>query len=391
MRILIITYSREVNPGTFLQAYGVQYAFSKLYPIAQIDLLKHKRLYSISGGSKGGVAPKKDWNWLKGRITAIPRRLKYEWNYKTKFNLTDKEFDLFDYSKEEFIELANSYDLVVVGSDTILVNLKKGDNYGLMWLLGVKTNKVLFAASAAPAKYDLTDEEVEMLRVHFGTYKLLGVRDSVTYKLLHDRIGLGDEVFRMFDPTYLIPSSAFHLPMLTKMKLDSIRKKQKVAVVNFGNDFKHKRTITEYLKSRGYYTVSTLYNPWADSNLMTFSPFEWAAMYENVDLTVTERFHDSVFTLRSNKPVIAIDWAPSRFASDGSSKCQNLLNSYGLEALHVIYKEDGDLDKIKKTIDSYARIFSDKSCAETNHSIKCGYEKTMESIGAKVKNDLLAN
>lgn len=380
MRILIITYSREVNPGTFLQAYGVQYAFDKLYPGAQIDLLKHKRLYSISGGAKGGVAPKKDWNWLKGRISAIPRRLKYEWNYKTKFHLTDKEFDLFDYDKDEFIAFANSYDLVVVGSDTILVNLKKGDNYGLMWLLGVKTNKVLFAASAAPANYDLTSEEVKMLREQFSTYKYLGVRDSVTYKLLHDRIGLGDEVYRMFDPTYLIPSTKFSLPFFIKIKLSSIRHKKKIAVVNFNDLFERKKDISLYLKSKGYYVISTLHNAWADMNLMTLSPFEWGALYGNVDLTVTERFHDSVFNLRNDTPVIAIDWRPTRFASDGTSKCQNLLESYGLTELHYIYKERNDIDAIKGVIDNVNEIFDKYKCQDYNKLINNNYNTLLQRI-----------
>ena len=58
MKILIITYSREVNPGTFLQAYGVQYAFRQLYPNAQIDLIKHKRMYSIAAEKKNATDAK---------------------------------------------------------------------------------------------------------------------------------------------------------------------------------------------------------------------------------------------------------------------------------------------------------------------------------------------
>lgn len=388
MRILIITYSREVNPGTFLQAYGVQYALRQIYPDADIELLKHKRLYGISGAKKGTAQKKekRDFIWLWGRISAIPRRLKYEYYYSTKFKFTKQEFGLFDYDPEQFKAFAESYDLIVVGSDTILVDLKKNDNYGLMWLLGVKTNKLLFAASASPANYSLSEDEATMLRQHFSTYKLLGVRDSVTYKLLREKIGMSDVVFRMFDPTYLIPSSEFNMPMLTKMKLDRIRKKQKVVVVNFGDGFKYKRTITEHLKSKGYYTVSTLYNPWADANLMTFSPFEWAAMYEYVDLTVTERFHDSVFTLRNNKPVVTIDWSPSRFASDGSSKCQNLLNSYGLDKLHCIYKSDEDLNKIFNITNSVDKIFSRELCIKTNEMIQEKYKKTMDFIGQQMKN-----
>ena len=45
MKILIITYTREVNPGTFLQAYGVQYGLKQIFPKASIEYINHERLY----------------------------------------------------------------------------------------------------------------------------------------------------------------------------------------------------------------------------------------------------------------------------------------------------------------------------------------------------------
>lgn len=71
-------------------------------------------------------------------------------------------------------------------------------------------------------------------------------------------------------------------------------------------------------------------------NLMTLSPFEWGALFKYVDLTITERFHDSVFTLRYGKTVVAVDWSSNRFSTDGFSKTQNLLEQYGLEENHFI-------------------------------------------------------
>lgn len=67
MKILIITYSREVNPGTFLQAYGVQYVFHQLYPNAQIDLIKHKRMYSLTEEKKKSMQKKANFHSLEQR------------------------------------------------------------------------------------------------------------------------------------------------------------------------------------------------------------------------------------------------------------------------------------------------------------------------------------
>ena len=338
MKILIVTYSREVNPGTFLQAYGVQYVFKQLYPEAQIDLIKHKRMYSIAAEKKNAMAKQESkLSFIKAKARAIPRRLKYEVAYRTKFHLTEREFDFFGYDDAEFKAFAEQYDLIIVGSDTILINLEKNGHYGLMWLRGVNTQKILFAASAAPANFVLNEQQRKELHESFSSFSLLGVRDRVTEHLLRDEIGMGDKVYTQYDPTFLIPETEFSLPYLIRRKLERVRKRQKVALVNFSvTGCPFKKEMTEFLKAQGYFTISTLYNEWADCNLMSLSPFGWAAMFRYVDLTVTERFHDSVFTLRNGIPVVAIDWNSGRFSKDGFSKTQNLLSLYGLECNHFI-------------------------------------------------------
>ena len=379
MKILIITYSREVNPGTFLQAYGVQYAFRRLYPDAQIDLIKHKRMYSIAAEKEG--ASRSKFSFVKAKVRAIPRRLKYEWAYRTKFHLTEKEFDFFDYDDDEFKEFAEKYDLIIVGSDTILINLEKQGHYGLMWLTNVNTNKILFAASAAPVNFELNDAQRECLYKSFGTFKLLGVRDRVTEHFLRDKIGLGDRVYIQYDPTYLIPESKFSLPSSIKKKLERIRKRQKVALVNFAlTGCPFKKEITDFLKQQGYYIVSTLYNESADCNLMSLSPFEWAAVFKYIDLTVTERFHDTVFTLRNDKPVIAIDWNRSRFSRDGFSKTQNLLSQYGLECNHFIAT---NLKEARVVMDYIEKMDVDREIVmihKHNQHIQAQYGRLLEQI-----------
>lgn len=384
-KILIITYSREVNPGTFLQAYGVQYVFHQLYPDAQIDLIKHKRMYSIAAEKKNSTGKESKLTFIKAKVRAIPRRLKYELAYRTKFHLTEQEFDFFDYDDVEFKAFAEGYDLIIVGSDTILINLEKNGHYGLMWLRGIDTQKILFAASAAPANFELNEQQKKDLYVSFSTFKLLGVRDEVTEHLLRDDIGMGDKVYTQYDPTYLIPETEFSLPFLTRRKLENIRKRQKIALVNFSvTGCPFKKEMTEFLKSHGYYTISTLYNEWADCNLMSLSPFGWAAMFRYVDLTVTERFHDSVFTLRNGKPVVAIDWNGERFSKDGFSKTQNLLLLYGLECNHFIATS---LEEAKTVMEYIKGISVEKyrnKITTQNSHIADAYSVMLDGIKSKI-------
>lgn len=381
MKILIITYSREVNPGTFLQAYGVQYIFQQLYPNAQIDLIKHKRTYSITAEKKKANAKESKLSFIRAKARAIPRRLKYEWAYRTKFHLTEQEVDFFDYDEAEFKAFAEEYDLIVVGSDTILINLECNGHYGLMWLHGVDTQKILFAASAAPANFTLNEQQRKELYESFSTFNFLGVRDRITLGLLRDVIGLGDRVYIQYDPTYLIPETEFSLPYLIRKKLEYVRKRQKIALVNFSvTGCPFKQEMTEFLKSHGYYTISTLYNEYADNNLMSLSPFNWAAMFRYVDLSVTERFHDTIFSLRNCKPVIAIDWNEKRFSKEGFSKTQNILAQYGLEFNHFIIK---DKNSIHEVFDYIKNTFVEKAVGQIrvhNLEISNEYRGLMKKI-----------
>lgn len=287
---------------------------------------------------------------------------------------------------------AEGYDLIVVGSDTILVNLERNGHYGLMWLRGIDTQKILFAASAAPANFALNDQQRNDLRQSFSTFTLLGVRDRVTEHLLRDEIGMGDKVYTQYDPTYLIPESEFSLPYLTRKKLEGIRKRQKIALVNFAvTGCPFKREMTAFLKRQGYYTISTLYNQWADCNLMSLSPFGWAAMFRYVDLTVTERFHDSVFTLRNGKPVVAIDWSRNRFSKDGFSKTRNLLSLYGLERNHFIAT---GLEEAKSAMGYIKTIDVEKQrevIKKHNLTIVGEYTNVMNNIYDQLKHSVLGD
>lgn len=381
MKILIITYSRETNPGTFLQAYGVQYTFKKMYPSAQIDLIRHKRGYSVLKESKAQNGRKGWMTFVKAKLRAIPRRLKYEWAYKTKFHLTGKEFDFFDYDENEFKEFAEQYDLIIVGSDTILIQLERNGHMGLMWLKDVNTRKVLFAASAAPANYDISEHRKKQLLESFSSFELLGVRDRVTQRLLTEEIGLGKKVYIQYDPTYLIPDECFKLSPRVVDILESKRKNRKIALVNFSvTGCPFKKELTEFLKQEGFFTVSTLYNEDADLNLMSLSPFEWGALFRYIDMAITERFHDSVFTLRNGKPVVAVDWATFRFSSNGFSKTQDLLELYGLEENHFIATNQIEA---KAVMEHFKSIDIDKqreSICVHNQKVYSEYESIMNNV-----------
>lgn len=383
MKILVITYSREVNPGTFLQAYGVQYGLKQIFPDSNIEFIRHTRLYSLVGNIKGQDDCHKNWAFIKAKLFAIPRRLKYECLYKKKFSFTQRKFDLFDYDENDFKCFVKQYDLICVGSDTILINIERNNHIGLMWLKDIENPKVFFAASAAPVNFVIPDKYKRALYKTFMSALKVGVRDEVTSDMLTGLLGVsGDKIEIQPDPTYLIPESTLKMSSFYSMKLERIKKSHKIALVNFDNGFQFKREITREMQNKGFYVISTHYNVDADWNIMTLSPFEWGALFRYVDITITDRFHDSVFTLRNNKLVFAIDWDDSRFSKSGFSKTNSLLKSYNLVDYHLIIKNRENYDKFLHKMNLLNDSVSERT-DEVNSQIKKFYLSYLDEI-AKV-------
>lgn len=116
MKILVITFSRGLNPGTFMQAYGVRTGLFKIFPDAEINYLSFPD-FKWDKGKRG----KKDFigHVLLQKAFAAYRLLKYRKLEKKVFAYTPT-IDLFDYDVNEAKAILQNYDLVVVGSDTIL-------------------------------------------------------------------------------------------------------------------------------------------------------------------------------------------------------------------------------------------------------------------------------
>lgn len=377
MKFLVITYTREINPGTFLQGFSVNYILKQVFNGVDIDFIKHKRLYSIFEGKEYSGKGKKSF-WIP-KLMALPRRVKYEILYMLDFKYTKRSFDFFDYSESAFQKLADDYDCVFVGSDTILVSLSKGEQIGLMWLLGVKSPKVLFAASAAPASYSLDDVQKITLKKSFESFSRLYVRDGITYDLLKKSIGVDSNVLKIPDPTYALPSTLFAPSIYFKIRVNLLKQNHKgIVLVNFSG-FEHASDLVSLIKQFGFAVISTHYNKDADYNAMSLSPFQWAAMFPFLSFTVTDRFHDSVFSLRNNKPVWAIDWDFSRVSETGS-KTHDLLSDYGLDEFYSIVTSIENYKKFKDKFVSWIQGDKNFDVSAVNERNQQCYKSIMRDL-----------
>lgn len=366
MKILVVTFTGGVNPGTFMQALGVQTALKKIYPQANIEYLKFpdfKRGKLMVHGKRDSL-----WHTFLQKGYAAYRLMKYRNLRKECFKYT-QNVDLFEYS-ETSVEWIKKYDLVVIGSDTILEQAyNESGKIGLNWM-PLDVPKIYFAASASPANFVLNKD----LKSVTEKAKFIGLRDNLTIRFFKDQLGISaDRLVKQPDPSYFLDIEQFKL----KERLRSrIKSGKKYALYNFNSNFPHRKELADKLRILGYKVVSTAYNPYADICFDTVDAYEWAGVFPLMDLVVTERFHDSVFALRNCKPVIAIDWEKSRFASEGDSKTYRILEDYNLNTCHFNLSESSNLSLICDAIENINTVFNPTIVKQKNEL----YIKTASNI-----------
>lgn len=381
MKILIITFTKGINPGTFMQALGVKTAFQKAFPNATIHFLDFpdfKRNNGIQTFTKRSLS-----TLFLQKLYAAIRLIAYNKAYKRTFTLTPFQTDLFNY-QPDIVNKLSEYDIISVGSDTILEEACINDNIGINWLPfpNLKAKKIFFAASASPANFSLTAQQKEILTSSISNLKYIGIRDNLTTNYLTNQLNINvASINKQPDPTFYLDVNTFTLPKRYAKRLTG----KKIALYNFNINFPYRKELAHLLKKKGYTLVSTFYNPYVDIQVATVDAFGWAGLFKHCHLIVTERFHDSVFGLRNCKPVIAIDWEKKRFANKGDSKTFRILEDYNLTDLHFNLSQSSNLQPIEEAIDKLDTIFD----AQKINQINLKYIQRADTLLEKIKGSIL--
>lgn len=374
MKILIITFTSGNNPGTLMQGLGVQAAMKRLYPNAQIDFLKFPD-FKASLGVRDKKA--KLWQTFRQKAASAYRLLKYNKLRKEMMCFTPT-IDLFNYTKEDEA-IIRQYDLIVIGSDTILEEAYgKEGRIGLNWM-PFDVKKIYFAASASPANFVPKDD----LRKVAAKADFIGLRDNLTIDFFINKLGIDDErIVKQPDPSYFLDINQFQLSSSQQSRLKNGRK---YVLYNFMSNFPLRKELADALRGIGYTVVSTAYNPYADISLETIDAYEWAGVFRLMDVIVTERFHDSVFGLRNECPVVAIDWDPARFSKGGDSKTLRILEDYGHEHLHFNLCGKIDFSPVIDAVKNIERLYDLQKVKQVNILQQQRIDAILKQIKENVK------
>lgn len=236
------------------------------------------------------------------------------------------------------------YDVIFVGSDTVWSVRKNGGGPtppNIFQLPGVDSTKIGFSVSMDQTNDGLLQNLSDEMHQYISEFDCISVRDRYTQQRLQ-RLGISKKrVHYMPDPTLLWDFSK-HIEQ-PPIDLD-----QNTVGLEIENLF-IKRKITKQLRKQGK-TVLNLLGPAVrgqQSPPSNLSVGERIGVYDELDYLITNRFHGSIFTIKTTStPFVYIE--QKQKYPDNMSKVRDLYTRLGISDL--IIESDGDIpNEILKT------------------------------------------
>ena len=306
---------RNVNYGNRLQAYALNFYFSKKLHIPQVDSLvleNFKRSEQFKYTKIGYIVAKKIFNKTAGLLREDGKNKSSDKSEIISDRM--KKFDDFQTNHPEFsvreisyVELINSdYDTFVVGSDVVWGQLPGKVNK--IKFLDFKNQKDFKKVSYAPSfSCDFFPaENRKFVKQCLEDFDAISVRDRFSQRLL-DEIGIKAQ--RVCDPTLLLSKSEW-----SKLAKKPGIKEKYIFVYLLGINSRCRKEI-EDLAGKMNLKIATI--PCADENLgndVDFgdyqvpdcSPEEWIGLIQNAEYVFTDSFHGTIFSTIFEKKVLAI-------------------------------------------------------------------------------------
>lgn len=360
MRIGILTYFGDLNSGTNMQAYSLQDALKNCYPNnATVEIINyhawnrtlewHPYISSVS---------------FKSLLNDVKRLSKYHRFLKSNLNLAGKRIIAKDpHVVWSFIK-NQKYDVIYVGSDTLLeLDRYKKNEVSAYWLSSdIEAKKIFIAASSKNLEYSaLSSFQKEHIEASINDFRLIGVRDEATARFIKNFISEQDKRLQIVpDPTFSYNIDYSYIEDYLKRKKVDLTKP--TICLHLTKDTVYSKELAQTLKERGYQIASLRPAYWADILLNDMSPLELVGVFRFFKAVVTHRFHDSIFCFKNLTPVVAIPHSFSYSNSFGESKYTSLFKTFNVYETNLVKSRDENtLDNIVSMIEYTIAHFPKKS------------------------------
>lgn len=350
MRIGIITWFRYENYGTKLQAIALQKYLRNMGH--NVELLDFEL---DDGNNKHNKQPQKS---LKERLIN-----KLEW--KVYFRQKEKYEDAFEKrsskfrtiienecilskrieSESDYVKVANSYDLLICGSDQIW-NPSWFHPYYYAALDGVKTNKIAYAPSIGVSR--IPEIQLELYRTALEKFEAIAVREKSASALLSEVYQ--KDITSVVDPTLLLNSEDWD-------KVSGIKErivKEDYILCYFLSDNLHHWKATKRIakkKNKQLVIIPQRGLSYIQKGITCREAGigEFLNLVKYADSVITDSFHATVFSMIFNKSFFVFErHNPSEF-NNQNSRIYSILNEMGASDRLISYnstviKVDGCVD-----------------------------------------------
>lgn len=323
MKIGVLTYYGDLNCGTNLQAYATYLAVKKCYPNDYVEVVPMHTFVVVSRFRR--YLPFFTW-FFYHKMEA-----KYE-AFKKDFLKVNNDVVIEDVQAALDYISSLHYDKIYIGADTLLEldRLPKGyDGLSAYWLKDVKAKKYLIAASSKNVEFEkLSVRQKEEIQVAAKQFNGIAVRDRASFDLFV-RLVPKDSVKYIADPTFTLEIDYSITEAYLKKR--GVEIPEKAVLIHSGVSEKWPPKVVHTLHKLGYTIFTPRYNTWSDINLNDMSPLEQLGIYRYFKFVITHRFHDSVFCIKNNTPVLVYVREKKVMMTDsGDSKHISVLKSFGL-------------------------------------------------------------
>ncbi len=322
LKIGILTFSRSVNYGAFLQCFSLYQQIEKI--TCDVTVINYSLVQAEIGF------------FIQSLLRGMKRGLQQYFIIKKcgneHLNLSPR-FISSNYEKSiGFINSLN-FDLIIAGSDEIwkINRFRKYPN--VYWSSkALRAEKISYGASANRTyTKKLSSETVQDIREELDHYEYLGVRDQQTYDLLTE-FELGQKIHLNCDPTFTYEFrgtpllkdklvSKYHLD-LNKPMIGLLSKNKAVG-----------KALRDHFGGKYQIVAITCNNPYADFWLHDLDPFEWANVFGYFSGCVTSYFHGVIFSILNDIPFVAFD--SEEYSLHYRTKLLDITQRSGLEGCYL--------------------------------------------------------
>ena len=331
MKIRLLTFHFIHNNGAAMFCYSLWEALKSILPEADIEFLDYRPLGMHLNEELKAFKLMRDipfFYWQRNKV----------FNRFIKSHLPlGKRYPILTTPRQFFRSLKLSVeDSLIVGMDVwcLSSSRERAPFPDVYWLQDGQYKKIAYAVSAYKSQFLKVNQYSMQISQYLQNFQLIAVRDTFTrslvMKLNYDPAGV---VLKVPDPTFLFRLNPEHVKQkLIESGVDF--KKPIAGVLLFGQE-ELMQAVYQYFHARGYQVVAlSMYSHYADLNMgHILDPFEWANTFAHFKFCVTNRFHGTLFCLKSQTPFLALQ--TELLEARENCKILDLLRDFSLEDAYM--------------------------------------------------------